>query len=82
METQQHRPRFTEVEIENEQAENERKTEQIKQRDELDRLQKRMAIPGKTTISMLEQFRRLPWTQETMMLIRQEEEIVRKFLEK
>ena len=69
------------MELKHDQAENEQKTEQTKQRDDLDRLQKQTAIPGKTTISMLEQFRRFPWTQDTMMLLGQEEEIIRKFLE-
>ena len=81
IEKQQHRLRFTEVELKHDQAENEQMPKPMKQSDELDRLQKQTAIPGKTTISMLEQFRRFPWTQDAMMLIRQEEEIIKKFLE-
>ena len=37
--------------------------------NELVRLKKKPVIPGRATIGMMEQFRRFPWTQDTMLAV-------------
>ena len=75
------RPRFTEEGLKgNEEHKQESTDGRTDLMDELVRLKAKPVIPGRATVSMMEQFRRFPWTQDTMLAVGQLDQALRAFL--
>ena len=49
---------------------------------ELLRIEKMPKMPGRMTIRMMEEFKKFPWTQNTMLMVGHLDEALREFLEK
>ena len=75
------RPRFTEEALKgNEERKQENTDGRTDLMDELVRLKAKSVIPGRATVSMMEQFRRFPWTQDTMLAVGRSDRALRAFL--
>ena len=75
------RRRFTEeVEKHSHMREHESSQGQTDLFEELVSLKEKPIIPGRATIAMMEQFRKFPWTQDSMLAVGQLDEALMEFL--
>ena len=75
------RPRFTEEVFKGNEERNQESTDgRTDLMDELVRLKAKPIILGRGAVSIMEQFRRFPWTQDTMLAVGQWDRALRVFL--